>query len=175
MDGRSPQGVLVAGVWTEGPDDRAELQYPHGSASQCSVLLVTLEKVQSSPGSFKRIGGPLPDPPVSAYRYESQAMEYSFFFGEQGKPWRQDSLSSDAEFVCWGRKPGSVEQRLILCNGSYVAIDGGPGLQFKRQVLRGEVVLGGNAKEVFSSDPEAIEEKSTPLDRQTPFPGIQLS
>lgn len=156
---KAPMTVLNFSIHTEVP-------------AQCSVLLVTLEKVQSSPGSFKRIGGPLPDPPVSAYRYESQAMEYSFFFGEQGKPWRQDSLSSDAEFVCWGRKPGSVEQRLILCNGSYVAIDGGPGLQFKRQVLRGEVVLGGNAKEVFSSDPEAIEEKSTPLDRQTPFPGI---
>lgn len=140
--------------------------------AQCCVLLVTLEKVQSSPGSFQRIGGRETDPSVSAYRYESPASEYSFFFAEQGKPWRQDSLSSDAEFVCWSRKPGSVEQNLILCNGSYVAVDGGPGLQFKRHVLQGEVVLRRNVKEVFSSDPEAIEDKSTPLDRQSPLHGI---
>lgn len=127
---------------------------------ECAFLLLTLHETRRNPGAFARIECRLPDGLLSAYRYDSPGGNYRFLFGKAGEPWRRDSFSSDAELVCWRRKPGSAEQLLFLCNGSYAAIDGGPRLEFKRKVLRGEVVLGASERKVFSSDPEAIDEKS---------------
>jgi hypothetical protein len=73
-------------------------------------------------------------------------------------------VSSDAEFVCLiyelesrkleSHQPDTI---LILCNGSYATVDGGPELRCRRRVSWGEVVVQGGSRTVFSSDPEAMQ------------------
>jgi hypothetical protein len=103
-----------------------------------------------------------PDSAVSAYRYSSEDAKYSFWFSEPGKPWRQGVVSSDAGFVCWSQKPSGM---LIMCNGSYAAIEGGPELHCRRKVSWGEVILQGSRRTVFSSDPEAVQNEAVASDQ----------
>jgi hypothetical protein len=131
--------------------------------AEFGILLVTSEEVDSSPGSFVRIVAGQPHSAVSAYRYSSLDAEYSFFFSDSGKPWTQGVVSSDARFVCWGRKQGRT---LILCNGSYATIEGGPELHCRRKVSWGEVILQGSKRMVLSSDPEAVQKEAVASDRQ---------
>jgi hypothetical protein len=122
-----------------------------------AMLVVTLDEAHQSPGSFVRIVEQQGDPAVSAYRYSSGDIEYVFVFAGAEKPWRHGSVSSDAAFVCWSRKPADL---LILCNGSYAAIDGGPELRFRRPVSWGEVLHEPTGQTVLSSDPEAAQKEA---------------
>ena len=122
-----------------------------------SVLLVTLEEAHQIPGSFVRIAGQKAEDLVSAYHYSSENAKYSFFFAQPGKPWRQGPVTSDAGFVCWSESP---VDRLIVCNGSYAAIDGGAELRFRRPVSWGEVLQESTGQTVFSSDPEAVQKEA---------------
>jgi len=130
--------------------------------AEFAILLVTLEEAHRSPGSFVRIVDRKPDSVVSAYRYSSEDAKYSFWFSEPGKPWRQGVVSSDAGFVCWSQKPSGM---LIMCNGSYAAIEGGPELHCRRKVSWGEVILQGSRRTVFSSDPEAVQNEAVASDQ----------
>jgi hypothetical protein len=145
--------VLNFGTWTDVP-------------AEFATLLVTLEEVHRSPGSFVRIGGRQADLPVNAYRYQSEDHEHSFFFGDGGKGWRHGAVSSDAEFLCWSRKQNSGDQTLILCNGTYAAIDDGPELRCKRFILWGEVLMEEGQRTVFAADPEAVEEEALTSSQQ---------
>ena len=131
--------------------------------AEFAVLLVILEEAHRSLGSFVRIVARQPDSAVSEYRYSSEDAEYSFLFGEPGKPWRQGVVSSDARFVCWSQRQSKM---LILCNGSYAAIEGGPELHCRREVSWGEVILKGSGRTVLSSDPEAVQEEAVASDQQ---------
>jgi hypothetical protein len=133
--------------------------------AEFAVLLVTLEETHRSPGSFERIAAHPSDAAISAYRCSSEGEEYSFWFGQPGKPWRQGGVSSDAGFVCLSRKSGA-QRMLILCDGSYAAVEGGPELRFRRAVSWGEVILEDNRKTMFSSDAEAVEEEAAVSDQQ---------
>jgi|SRR5579862_830730 len=119
-----------------------------------ATLLVTLEEAHRSPGSFVRMPRRKSDDPVSVYRYSSEDADCSFLFGEAGKPWQQGTVASDAGFVCWSQRPVN---RIIFCNGSYVAVEGGPELRFERQVSWAEIVQEPTGQRVFSSDPEAVQ------------------
>jgi Heparinase II/III-like protein/Heparinase II/III N-terminus len=125
--------------------------------AEFALLLVTLAEVHPGARSFTRIGGQQPESTVRAYQYAVEAGEYSFFFGEPGKSWRQNSVSSDAEFLCWRGRPGSPDHQLILCNGSYTKIAGGPELRCGKAVRWCELVVQGGRRTVQSSDPEAVE------------------
>jgi len=127
--------------------------------AEFAVLLVTLEEAHRKPGTFARIDVQESLSSVRAYRYTSEAGEYTFCFGERGKPWRQGAVSSDAEFCCWSRMYGSAAQRLIMVNGSYAEVEGGPELRCSRPVSWGEVTLEENQKQIFSSEPEAVVEE----------------
>ena len=122
------------------------------------VLLVTLEEALRSPGTLVQIGERQPDSGVSGYRFAGENQEFSFLSGEAGKVWREGSVTSDAEFVCWSRGQKSAAERLILVNGSYAEVDGGVVLRFTRTVSWGEVTMGENQREIFSSEPEAVDE-----------------
>ncbi|MGB8917562.1 MAG: alginate lyase family protein [Candidatus Sulfotelmatobacter sp.] len=124
--------------------------------AEFATLLVILEEAHRSAGTFARIAARQPDSAVSEYQYSSEEAGYSFLFGEPGKPWRKGLVSSDAGFVCWSQKQNKM---LILCNGSYAAIDGGDELRFRRSVSWGEVRVEENGRTVFSSDPEAVQEE----------------
>lgn len=116
-----------------------------------AMLVVTLEEAHQSPGSLLRLAAQQADPAISAYRYSSEETEFFFVFAQAEKPWRHGSVSSDAAFVCWSRKPDDL---LIVCNGSYAAIDGGPELRFRRPVSWAEQA----GQMTFSSDPDAPKE-----------------
>jgi hypothetical protein len=122
------------------------------------VLLVTLDEALRSPGTFTQIGDRKPGSVVSAYRFAGEGQEFVFFFGESGKRWQQGPVASDAEFVCLCRWQNGSEQRLILVNGSHAEADGGPALHFMRSVSWGEVTVGENRREIFTSDFAAVEE-----------------
>jgi hypothetical protein len=53
---------------------------------------------------------------------------------------------------------GNATQRLILVNGSYAEIEGGPELRYPRTVSWAEVILEENEKQIFSSEPQAVEQ-----------------
>jgi hypothetical protein len=71
-------------------------------------------------------------------------------------------VSSDAGFVCWGQKQGRT---LILCNGSYATIEGGPELHCRRKSWGG-VTLQGSKRMVLSSDPETVQKQTVAPDQQ---------
>src|ERR1035438_6825819 len=135
--------------------------------AEFAVLLVTLEEAHRSPGSLVRIMPRHTNSVISGYRYSSDDAEYSFFFGEPGKPWQQGGVSSDAAFVGWSQGRSKM---LILCNGSYAAIDGGPELHCRREVSWGEVILEERRRAVFSSDPEAVQKEAVASDTAARHP-----
>ncbi len=121
------------------------------------VLLVTLEEALCGPGKFAQIEHQKTDSAVSAYRYAGEFEEHSFFFGEGRNIWRCGSVSSDARFVCWSRWQKSGAQRLIQVDGSVAKVEDGPALRFKRTVSWGELTLEENRREIFTSEPEAVD------------------
>jgi hypothetical protein len=97
-------------------------------------------------------------PPVQGYSLVSEDGMWQFFFGE-GEPWLQGAIASDARFVCWHSRTGDVEgMTLILCDGTYVEIEGERILACKHAVSRCEWLVRGGTATVFCSDPAAIEE-----------------
>lgn len=123
-----------------------------------AVLLVALEEVRERPGTLVRTGGDKAESTVTAYRYSNAEREWQFFFADAEKRWRKGSISSDAEFVCWSRSLNDSDQQLILANGSDAALDSGPALRSKGKVSWAELVMHGDHKEMFSSDPESLVE-----------------
>lgn len=127
-----------------------------------TTLLVVLEQTLRSPGSFVRIGARDLDSSVSEYRYSAEGAEYWFLFGEPEKPWRQGAISSDAGFVFWSQ----TRKMLILCNGSYAAVEGGPELRCRRKISWGEVTATEDGRTVMSSDPEAVQREGESRDEK---------
>ena len=126
--------------------------------SEFVTLLIPLEEIRGTPGKLMQIkvGG---DMPVKGYHYRTPAEEYFFFFAAIGEPWIHERLASDAEFVCWQRKRDGESELLILCNGSYVEIDGRRVLGCKQTVSRCEMVIRDGRKEIHASEPEALLEE----------------
>jgi hypothetical protein len=124
-------------------------------------LLVTLEEVHGNAASFARIESGAEISGVSEYAFALEGINYSFFFGERGKvwqskAWQKGSIASDAEFVCQKGKTGSDDLQLILCDGSYAQINGGPELRCTREVEWVELKVEGGKRTVYSSDMAAI-------------------
>ena len=125
--------------------------------AEFATLIVALDEVHPQQRSFTRTGGQETDATVRGYHYADEAAEYFFYFAPAGKPWRMSSVSSDAEFVCWSKKPGSPDQLLVLCNGSYTEIEGGPEVRCRKAVRWCELSAQGGQTTVQASDPEALE------------------
>jgi hypothetical protein len=142
-------------------------------AAEFAVVLVTLEEAHPGDRSFARIVDSTSDPEVRGYRYAAEGVECLFIFGKSGKPWRVNSMSSDAEFVGWKRNAGYTDEQLILCAGSYAQVDGGAELRCNRPVEWAELILQGGERAVFSSDLSAIADSAT--ERQQPDPASQTS
>jgi hypothetical protein len=92
---------------------------------------------------------------VAGYGYQAAQDEHSIVFGD-GKPWKLDRWSSDAEFLYWGPGGSDSKRTLICCNGTYVEWSGQTIVTAKRAVLRCEAIESGNQFELVSSDPDAV-------------------
>ena len=125
--------------------------------AEFAVVLVVLEEVHANARSFVRIHEQGVQSAVIAYRYAGEGAEYTFFFGEPGKSWNLNSVSSDAEFLCVIKHSGNSDEVLILCNGSYTKIEGGPELRCRRAVRWCELHFQNGRRTVRSSDSEAVE------------------
>jgi len=72
-------------------------------------------------------------------------------------------LTSDAQFVCLRRKPGSSDQHLMFCGGSYARLSEESELRCTKSVAWAELILKAGDRTVLSSDSAAIEEKAAEL------------
>lgn len=128
-----------------------------------AVLLVTLKEAHEDARSFTTIDRAASSHGVSGYRYAGDGDEYDFFFAERDERWHLDSVDSDAQFVCLHRKPGSGEQHLMFCGGSYARLSEETELRCTKPVTWAELILRAGDRTVFSSDSAAIEEKAAEL------------
>jgi len=138
--------------------------------SEFAVLLVTLEEAHDGPRSFARIEDAVSSD-VQGYKYVAEGTERSFFFGKRGQAWRKDGLLSDAEFVFRETKPGSADEHLVFCGGSFAQVERGAELRCIRSVQWAEIVLTGGSRAVFSSEMAAVEHKYSEAHQHETAPG----
>jgi hypothetical protein len=91
---------------------------------------------------------------VAGYGYQAGSERSYVFFG-QGKPWKGDAWSSDAEFLYWGNTEDSAT--LICCNATYVRWSELTIMTAKRAMLRCEIIERADRLEVVSSNSELAE------------------
>jgi hypothetical protein len=89
---------------------------------------------------------------VAGYRYKAGPDVHSMFFG-QGRDWRLERWSSDAEFLYSAQVGPNAAETLICCKATYVDWNGRRILSAKRPVLRCEITGG---QELISTDPDAV-------------------
>jgi hypothetical protein len=121
------------------------------------TLLVPLMEIHGIPGELRRLTEPAAMP-VEAYSYGTPMEECSFFFSSTSGSWIYENLASDAEFLCWQRALENENHLFILCNGSYIEIDGIRTLVCKRRVTRCEIIIRDGQKEIHASDLDALME-----------------
>lgn len=92
---------------------------------------------------------------VVGYRYQTARDAHSMFFGE-GKPWKLDPWSSDAEFLYCGRRAPASEPTLIAAKATYVKWAGRTIVTAKRAFLRCEIIGGRGQFDVVSPDIEML-------------------
>ena len=154
------------------PDDRAEFWYSGRPARRVRSLASNIGRSAPRSGSVlaHRLMRKIRRSAHTATNRQRESIRS--FSATRKKTWNKKPLSSDAEFVCWKRTPDSDHQRLILCNGSYAAVEHGPALRFKRKFLGVSCVLSENQRKIFSSDMEAVEAELVSSDRQAPVARI---
>jgi hypothetical protein len=123
---------------------------------------VPLPEAAAIPGQLRRWPHKDATGLVRAYEYQTNEADYRFFFAPPGKAWNCGSVASDAAFVCLTTVGPSQATAVILCDGSYVELEGKRLLTTTRRVARCELLLGETPK-VFCSEPEAMRESSCPM------------
>jgi hypothetical protein len=131
--------------------------------AEFAVLLVTLKEAHGGGMSFAKIDGSASNAGVSGYRYFGEGNEYVFMFGERGNTWRLGAISSDAEFVCFHRKPGSSDQHLIFSGGSFAIVNQEIELRCTKSMAWAELVLKAGKRAVFSSDMAAVTKQAAEM------------
>ena len=130
-----------------------------GLPAEFVTLLVPLPEVAAIPGTFSRLRHRETSDIVRAYRYQTEEADHQFFFARAGQRWKCGPVVSDAEFVCLRSRLLAEASHIILCNGSYVELEGKRVLSATRPMERCELVnLEG--QQLFSSDAEAVTESA---------------
>lgn len=177
----APGGLVVLPVQNHGWAEQVRQSScsPVYGKKQPSTVL-SFETVRNLPTEFVTVLLPLPQvskfegsilrctsaSSVAAYRYESGREKYSFFFARQGAHWTAGEIASDAEFVCRHQMPEGEE--LILCHGTYVAINDVRVLSCARVVSRCELMAQNGLRQVFCSDPDAVQDATAQATQASP-------
>lgn len=140
--------------------------------AEFALLLVALHEDHRNPGSFTRIAGKDSNSRISIYEYATESNVWTFVFAPARTQWRHDSITSDAEFVCWNRKIESSDHQLIQCNGSYTEIAGQFELRCRQAVPWCELVVEEGRKTVYSSNPDAVEVSDDSSKEKSPKPRL---
>jgi Heparinase II/III-like protein/Heparinase II/III N-terminus len=139
--------------------------------AEFALLLVALQEDHRNSGSFTRVAGNDSNSRVSVYEYATESNVWSFVFAPAGTRWQHNSISSDAEFVCWNRKIESSDHQLIQCNGSYTEVAGQFELRYRQAVPWCELLVQDGRKTVYSSNPDAV--KVSNDSSKSPEPGLE--
>ncbi|HXW89059.1 MAG TPA: heparinase II/III family protein [Terriglobales bacterium] len=122
-------------------------------------FLTLLSPVEDAPGSRPKLtklrAFSSQPSAVAGYRYQTARDEHCMFFGE-GKPWKLDRWTSDAEFLYCGRRPEASAQTLIACKATYVRWAGRTIVTAERAFLRCEIIGGRSQCDVVSPDLERL-------------------
>lgn len=117
------------------------------------TLILPLPQSAGLPHSLRQLALEGSTSPARGYSLVWDGAVCQFFFGEEGKPWLHEAIASDARFVCWHRGKGDGEgMTLIMCDGSYIEIEGKRILACKHAASRCELLVRGGAARVFCSD-----------------------
>jgi hypothetical protein len=136
--------------------------------TEFAILLVNTEDGSRGMGSFQHLQDL--DQNISEYKYRTGDAEYSFVFNEASNPWQRRAFASDARFVCHGNTPGTAEEHLGFCDGSY-ATSGGLNLNCSRRVDWAEVNFRDDVQTTSSSHRSALLPPATLAVRPQPaFP-----
>lgn len=126
---------------------QGELPFEH------ATLLVPLPN-SASAWRLNRIGAVGEDSPAQAYRLTTPNEECELFLAGAGREWRCEGIGSDGRFVC--RRRARNGSTLIVCDGSYLEIDGKRVLDCATPVERCEVFIQGGAARISCSDVGAV-------------------
>jgi len=117
-----------------------------------ATLIVPLQvpvRDNAAAGTFVRVETAGAMAFVRAYRYQNAGTEYRFFFARKRETWSCGVVKSDAEFLCLTLRAGAQSPDIVLCNGSYVEMEGSRVVDLKSMVEWYEVIQG----EVFCPEP----------------------
>lgn len=92
---------------------------------------------------------------ISMYGYKTADFAHSFIFNDSGKPWRYQTLESDARYVCHRSVPVTGDETLFFCGGSYARV-GDLDLSCTRRVEWAELNLCDDIQTLSSSDTSAL-------------------
>jgi hypothetical protein len=126
-----------------------------GLPAEFALLLVPLPGANETPGTFLRAQHDSLSDNFRAYEYQTYDCDHQFFFSSGRESWTCGPVASDAELVCVSRWKHSQAADIVLCNGSYVEVDGKRALEASRRVTYCEAVSSASGQ-VFCSDMEAI-------------------
>jgi Heparinase II/III-like protein len=121
------------------------------------TLLIPMPEASSIPGSFSRLRPQASSETVRSYHYQTKEGDHHFFFADSGRQWKCGPAASDGEFVHVHSRSSAGATDVVLCNGSYVELEGKRVLAASRPIQRCELV-NLERPQVFSSDPEAVTE-----------------
>ena len=97
---------------------------------------------------------------MRVFQYDGTEERHHLFFVSEGGQWRVGAWSSDAQFVFCGIRGRHLEQ-LILCDGSYVEVNGQPVFKYPSGVEWVDRVDRDGEIRVSSSDEDALQAFST--------------
>jgi hypothetical protein len=119
-------------------------------------LLVPTHESHAVPGKFTGVSAIDGSNSVRAYRYQTDTHDRRFFFAPKDQGWEFGDVVSDAEFLCLSLGSGVAEPDIILCNGTYVSINGTRILSLKHRVEWCELIneIPG---QIFGSDIQILE------------------
>lgn len=93
---------------------------------------------------------------ASAYRYLDAHWESTFVFGRENSPWQVGPWSSDAEFLSSSVDLESGERCFVICDGSFIDVQGMHLLSCTRRISYAEVWTCEGKTEISSSDLQAV-------------------
>jgi hypothetical protein len=121
-----------------------------------ATLLLPLESAREQVGVLTRLDDGTPNGDVRGYQYAARAIRHSMFFAERSGRWELGGWASDAQFVYCCTGPQGRPLHMVLCDGSYLEIDGRLILAAERGVARCEWQGTEAGSQVFCSDPRAL-------------------
>src|SRR5215472_13307612 len=135
---------------------------------ELATLLVPIDSTADALGALQPLAAESVETSVWAYRYApASAVEHLFVFANTPGSWKVGSWSSDARFLFCTPAYRGRPDRFVLCDGSYLAVNGREVLVAKECLKYAEFFPEGNRSQFRCSNADAVRFDPT---RETPDP-----